>query len=332
MSIQLAIILILGFILIYILLIKIFTTLLRLTGVTNAKAKFQAISLISNTGFTTNEAEIITTSKARRNIAIAAMISGHVFSVVIVSLIINLISVFSMQELKSNYVNIILVFVGFFAIFIIFKIPFIKKGYEKLLEKFAMKIMGTSQHENLIALLDNYGKESVAEVTINRLPTIMKDKCLNDINLRDLYKINVLSVRRKGRALAVDKNTMLQEGDILILYGLHQNIIDLFKNENNLEDNSNTNKNENSLEIVDNFGKEVMIKIQILQIPALLKNTNLSDCGLKEKYGINVITLVRNKNSVKVDKGTIIQPEDTIIVVGPYNNIKSIFATQIVEE
>ena len=93
MSIELAIILILGFVIIYVLLIKIFSTLLRLTGLTYSKAKFQAISLITNTGFTTNEAEIITTSRARRKIARAAMISGHIFSVLLVSLIFNFINV-----------------------------------------------------------------------------------------------------------------------------------------------------------------------------------------------------------------------------------------------
>lgn len=80
MNIELALTLILGFVIIYVLLIRFYSTLLRLTGLTDSKAKFQAISLITNSGFTTNEAEIITTNKARRRIASAAMITGHIFS------------------------------------------------------------------------------------------------------------------------------------------------------------------------------------------------------------------------------------------------------------
>ena len=89
MSIELAIILILGFVAIYVLLIRFYSMLLRLTGLTDSKARFQAVSLITNSGFTTNEAEVITASRSRRKIASAAMITGHVFSVIIVSLIFN---------------------------------------------------------------------------------------------------------------------------------------------------------------------------------------------------------------------------------------------------
>lgn len=228
MGIELAIILILGFVIIYILLIRIFSTLLRLTGLTSSKAKFQAISLITNTGFTTAEAEIVTTSRARRNIARAAMISGHVFSVIIVSLIFNFINVFSINELKSNYLNIILVFASFILLFLIFKIPFIEKLFEKMLERLALKLIGKLKNENLIVLLDNYGKESIVEVTINELPSFIENKSLKDLNLRELYNLNILSLRRKGKSLEVCKNTTIEIGDILIVYGFSQSITNLF--------------------------------------------------------------------------------------------------------
>ena len=81
MTIELAIILVLAFILIYVFMIKIYSILFRLTGLTKNKSSFQAISLLTNTGFTTNEAEVIATSATRRKIANSAMISGHIFSV-----------------------------------------------------------------------------------------------------------------------------------------------------------------------------------------------------------------------------------------------------------
>ena len=228
MGIELAIALVLGFIIVYVLLIRIFATLLRLTGLTKSKSKFQAISLITNTGFTTSEAEIVATNKARRNIATAAMISGHVFSVIIVSLIINFITVFNVQEFKNNLIGIILVFGSFILFLIIFKIPFIEKRFEKLLEKIALKLIGKSKEENIIVLLDNYGKESIVEVTINTLPLFIENKTLKELNLRELYNINILSVRRNGKSISVDKNTKLELKDILVIFGSHQGIIDLF--------------------------------------------------------------------------------------------------------
>ena len=79
MKLELAIILILTFIMVYLFLIRIFTVLFRITGLTNEKAKFQAISLLTSCGFTTSESEIIANDKARRKIAIIAMITGYGF-------------------------------------------------------------------------------------------------------------------------------------------------------------------------------------------------------------------------------------------------------------
>ena len=326
MSIELAIILILGFVAIYVLLIRFYSMLLRLTGLTDSKARFQAVSLITNSGFTTNEAEVITASRSRRKIASAAMITGHVFSVIIVSLIFNFINVFSINEIKTSYLSIILVFVIFIGLLLFFKIPFIKKGYEKLLEKLALKIIGKSKTENLITLLDIYGRECIAEVVVNSLPSFMDEKYLFELNLRELYKLNILSIRRKGRILVLDKNTMIQEGDVLIIFGLHQSIVDLFRNDNDAEAYFKTPvKYDNNLELIENFGKNAMVKIKISKVPDVLKDKTITSCGLKENYEINIMVLARDKNSVKVDKNTIIQEDDSLVVFGPYTNIKKIF-------
>ena len=77
--------------------------LFRITGLTKEKASFQAISLLTNCGFTTGESEVITSDRLRRRIAIAAMISGYSFSVVIVSLLINVFMKVSTQSQEDNY-------------------------------------------------------------------------------------------------------------------------------------------------------------------------------------------------------------------------------------
>lgn len=59
----------LSIILVYVIFIEIFTIIFRLTGLTNDKARFQVISLFTNSGFTTQEAELIVSSRVRRRIA-----------------------------------------------------------------------------------------------------------------------------------------------------------------------------------------------------------------------------------------------------------------------
>ncbi|MFA6709555.1 MAG: hypothetical protein WCR79_07675, partial [Fusobacterium sp.] len=57
----------------------------RLTGMSEDKARFQVISLLTNSGFTTSESELILKSKKRRSLAKIIMIFGYTFTATIVS-------------------------------------------------------------------------------------------------------------------------------------------------------------------------------------------------------------------------------------------------------
>ena len=228
MSISLAITLILGFILVYMFLIEVYSILFRITGLTGIKSRFQAVSLLTNSGYTTSESEIVTTNKLRRNIAIASMLTGYAFSVVIVSLVFNLLTRISAESLQENYVKILIVLGIFAFLFIFFKLPFVKKPFEKLIEKIARKIMKKDINDNVITLLDIYEKDVIAEIAINIVPECMKDKKLMEINARDLYNINVLMLKRSGAAEVVTKETIIDKGDILVVFGPRQAIKKLF--------------------------------------------------------------------------------------------------------
>ena len=228
MSISLAITLILGFILVYIFLIEIYSILFRITGLTGIKSRFQAISLLTNSGYTTSEAEVVTTNKMRRNIAIASMLTGYAFSVIIVSLVFNLITKISATSLQENYITILIVLAIFAGVLIFFKLPFIKKPVEKLIEKIARKIMKKDIDDNVITLLDVYEKDVIAEVAINVVPQIMQDKKLSEINARDLYNINILMLKRNGVAEVVTKDTIVNKDDIIVVFGPVQEIKNLF--------------------------------------------------------------------------------------------------------
>ena len=63
-----SVILILAFIIVYVIVVQIYSVLFRITGLTKEKAQFQSISLLSNTGFTTTESEIIVSDRVRARI------------------------------------------------------------------------------------------------------------------------------------------------------------------------------------------------------------------------------------------------------------------------
>jgi len=228
MSVELAIALILAFIMIYIFLINIYSILFRITGLTKVKARFQAISLLTNSGYTTSESEIVTTNHLRRNIAIASMMTGYIFSVVIVSLVLNLINAVSINTSKISYSYIFIAFGVFVFVILLFKIPFIRRPFEKLIELFGKSLLGKHKKTNIITLLDSYGREAIAQVTLNYVPIIMKDKQLSDINIRDEYNLNILMIKTSEGTENITKMTVLKENDIVIVFGPLQNIKKLF--------------------------------------------------------------------------------------------------------
>ncbi len=74
MSINAALLIILLLIAVFFLFVEIFTVLFMLTGLPERKARFQVISILTNTGFATGESEVITSSRRRRRLATITML------------------------------------------------------------------------------------------------------------------------------------------------------------------------------------------------------------------------------------------------------------------
>ena len=60
-------------------------------------------------------------------------------------------------------------------------------------------------------------------------------------------------------------------------------------------------------------------------MPEILKNKGLFESVLKSDYSINLLTIRRKDVSEVITKDTILQEKDTIVVFGPYANIKKVF-------
>ena len=329
MKLEIAVILIMGFIMIYLFLIQVFTILFRITGLTNQKAKFQAICLLTCCGFTTSESEIITSDKARRKIAIVAMIIGYAFSVIIVSLVLNLLFNLDLSRAQTaGTMKVILISAGVFVgIIIIFQLPFVKRLFENIIAKIALNIMRRNNYENRITLLDAYGKDAICEIMINNMPDILEDTPLYEARLRDTYKINILMIKRRNKLIEITKDTILQHRDIIVVFGLHQSIKDLFSirvSSSALIDTDIVMK-ENVIDIIDNYGTDAMAEILIRPVPEELLDKPLYESGMKDKYNINILMIKRNEQPILVNKDTVIQEMDSLVVFGPYQKIKNLF-------
>ena len=317
-----SLILILSFIVVYVIVIQIYSVLFRITGLTKEKAHFQSISLLTNSGFTTSESEIITMDRFRRRIAIAAMVNGYAFSVIIVSLIINLILSINQDVQDQTFIVMLYAFGIFILLIIITQIPFVKRNFEKLIQFITTKLLRRNKTENIIIMLDNYGRESMVEVYLNRIPEFMIDVPLSEMKIKDKYHLNVLMIKRSGKVIDVNKDTIFKKGDRLVVFGSTASINNVFNKKKKEQKN-------NTLDLIEEYGEEAMVEIQLNIVPEILKNKGLFESGLKSDYSINLLTIKRKEVSVAITKDTVLQEKDSIVVFGPYNNIKNIFNVKV---
>ena len=80
------------FITFFLIIVDFFTILFRLTGMPIEKARFQVISLLTSTGFTTKESETITQHPVRRKLAAWLMIFSYASTATIISFLIKILS------------------------------------------------------------------------------------------------------------------------------------------------------------------------------------------------------------------------------------------------
>lgn len=326
-----SLILVLGFIIVYVVIIEIFTVLFRITGLTKEKSFFQTISLFTNSGYTTAESEVIMTNPTRRKVAIAAMITGNIFSILIVSLVINLLINLARTETEAKELlaPVLISFGAFIVILVFFNLPFVKKPFDRIVEKLAITSIRKKNHENIITTLDNYSKNIViAQIIIYDMPSLLKDKSLFESGIKDSYNINVLLVKRKNRVLEVTKDTILQEDDVIVVFGTLQNIKNLFatkrKRVQELIESENKEKG-NLFDILDNYGGDALVQVSVHKVPKELVDKPLIESGLKDKHSINVMMLKRNEMPIAVKKDTTIEAGDVVVLFGPYKNIIKLF-------
>lgn len=212
----------------YMLIAEIFTVLFRLTGLPEAKARFQVVSLLTTCGFTTKETEVFVTTPTRRKLAITAMIFGYAFSATLVSAFISIIlSIGNSQDENLWHVFFILLVVMIFFI-ILSKIKFIKNAFDSLIFKIGHKLSKTKT-KNFLKVVDAYGANSITEITLVEIPNDFKNKTLEEIKIRQNYNLTVLAITRENKIINnIKKEDFFKEKDIVTVYGNFDDIKKVF--------------------------------------------------------------------------------------------------------
>ena len=334
MNFWLAISLILAVAAVYLFMIEIFSVAFKLTGLATKKIRFQVASLFTGAGFTTQESELITNDDRRRRIAVICMYTGHIFSVVFMGLIINvLISIGnSINEDKSGrtwtewYFIVFYISAFIFLLVLFIKIKPINIKFQRLLENIAISTSKRKRNTNIITVLDYYGKNAIVEIILNKIPAFAEGVSLLEMKLTNRFAINLLSIKRGKRMVDVTKDTMFRKGDIVVAYGLINEIQEAFINSlDEKADKTIVVDHTNELKLLNNYGANALMEIDVDEVPKELDGIKMKDSHLTDRYSINIVIIKRNNEYIFTDKDTVIQNGDTVTLFGPYKNIKHLF-------
>jgi hypothetical protein len=191
--------------------VEVATTALRLTGMDIHTARFQALSALSGTGFTTNESELIAKDKQRRVIVMTLMIIGPIgFLTILTSILL------SSRENIMLYQLLALAILAFLVLRIS-RSRRIMAVFHKMIEH-SLKRRHYPRKVALEEVLQLNDKFGVCEIKISK-HSIFCEKTLAESSIKEKGFI-VLAIKRKGELLAVPHaNDKIAEEDILVIFG-----------------------------------------------------------------------------------------------------------------
>jgi hypothetical protein len=212
----------------------------ELTGMERDQARFQSLSCFTGTGFTTAEAELITTHPQRRKIASYLMILGNAGLVTLIATFANsirpvtVIEQFNLFTIPlpipaqfSPYINISIIAVGTYIIYKIFtRSRLIDRFLVKIKNRLAEKeIIKPEKVLDLLVAAEGYG---LSQFEIQTASPLM-NKTLMELKLKQL-EVQVLMIKRDGQNIIIPKgDAVLAVNDKLICFGRLEKIRELAK-------------------------------------------------------------------------------------------------------
>ena len=196
------------------LIVRAASVALMMTGLEKNKARFQALSAFSGTGFTTKESESIVNHPRRRQIIRWLMITGNAG---IATVIVTATSSMATSRGYQLPVNVVILIVG---VFLIYKVATYKKftrRWERFIENKLIKspVFEEATTEDLLHFLEGYGlvKKIVGP------HSSLNGKTLTKSHLREKGAM-VLGIEREKTWIPIPKAAeKILIGDRLVVYG-----------------------------------------------------------------------------------------------------------------
>lgn len=196
------------------LVVKADAVALMMTGMDEKRAKFQALSAFSGTGFTTKEAESVINNPKRRRIITWLMILGNAG---IVTVIVTTTSSLVTSKGYQLSLNVMILLGGIFLIYkIVTHKGFIRRWESFIEDKFVKsRTFEEDVTEDLLHFIEGYGLVRV--IVTENSPLIRSSIAEHKLTEKEIL---VLGIERGKSWIPIPKpKETIQNGDKLVVYG-----------------------------------------------------------------------------------------------------------------
>lgn len=216
--------------------IEIHVILFRLTGLKLEVSRFQVISMMTGTGFTTGESELILGHPVRRKLAIFLILFGAFSLAIIISSISNFLS----DDLGIK--ETLYVATGLLLVLGVLKLTSIQRGLSQLFNKNMKKNIELGD----LPMRDIFLTDKTDDLVNLH---IYKESYLFHNTIKDVLKqydqLDMVVLFIKKGELKIRKNiyqTKIHEGDQILLFGTKEVIREKFKNDLNIMEDKMKNQ------------------------------------------------------------------------------------------
>ena len=202
------------------LLVEILAIVFRITGLDSQKARFQVISILTHTGFTTRESELIAQHPLRRKLASGLMLVSYLAQISLVSLLFNMISQNISQLIYAGAGLVV-----FAALFILItRSKYVKIKIDRMVERIiSRRVIKQASRRSVDQVLKISPDFAVYEVLVEA-GSFLVDETLATAKLSERF-VHVLKVDRGSNTVDFPSaDFKMQQGDKLIVYGKIQSI------------------------------------------------------------------------------------------------------------
>lgn len=202
-------------VLISMLITRVATMALTLTGLAKESARFQARSALSGVGFTTSEAESIVNHPVRRRVVMLLMLLG---SAGVVTVVGTLVLSFANTNPSERHLRLAVMLGALFGLFFVSRSAWVDRHLSRLIAR-GLNRWTELDARDYAALLHVGGDFSVIEMQVGA-GHWMHGQTVRDLALRDRGMLLLGITRTDGTYEGVPRfDAEVREGDTLVIYG-----------------------------------------------------------------------------------------------------------------